>query len=81
MIQDAGIQVVDCGLSAVQDEGNEEGYLIRAFDSLEHRTLQEDAFYSSASWLEGPRAEFLSHIEQYHTIVLEASVDAVQALS
>lgn len=81
LIEESGIRVVDCGVSLVRDEGHEEGYLIRAFHSHQEREEQEGAFYSSASWLQGPRAEFLSHIEQFHTIVLETSAEAVQALS
>ena len=30
-------------------------YLIRAFDSLEHRDHSEEAFYGSAEWRQGPR--------------------------
>jgi NIPSNAP len=67
----AGIRVVDAGSSQVDEDGFEEAYLVRAFDSLERRAAQEDAFYSSAIWREGPREAIVSRIEAYHTIVVE----------
>jgi hypothetical protein len=54
--------------------------LIRAFPSLEAHRRQEDAFYSSDAWLEGPRDRVLAPIESYHTIVLEAADAAVAGL-
>ncbi|MEV0273689.1 NIPSNAP family protein [Hamadaea sp. NPDC050747] len=67
----AGIRVLDAGPSLVDEDGFEEAYLVRVFDSLEHRAAQEDAFYGSAVWREGPREAIVSRIETYHTIVVE----------
>ncbi|MFB9237702.1 NIPSNAP family protein [Plantactinospora siamensis] len=76
----AGIRVVDCGASLVAEDGNEEAYLIRAFPSLAAHREQEDRFYGSDAWRDGPRSAILSRIESYHTVVIEVSEQAVQAL-
>lgn len=68
----AGIRVVGCGASLVSEDGHDEAYLIRAFDSVAHRDEQENAFYGSDVWLKGPREAIVSRIESYHTIVLPA---------
>ncbi|MFC0625486.1 NIPSNAP family protein [Kribbella deserti] len=75
----AGIRVVAAGPSLVDEDGVEEAYLIRAFPSVEAQ--QEDAFYSSEPWLNGPREAIVSRIESYHTVVLPASVFSLLASS
>ncbi|HEX6420617.1 MAG TPA: NIPSNAP family protein [Acidimicrobiales bacterium] len=75
-----GITVVDCGPSLVDEDGNEEAYLVRAFRSLEERQEQEEAFYGSDDWREGPREAVLAPIESFHTIVMEVTQEAVDAL-
>ncbi|HZE37925.1 MAG TPA: NIPSNAP family protein [Stackebrandtia sp.] len=75
-----GIAVVDCGASLFDEDGFEEAYLMRSFASLEQRDAQEEAFYSSPQWRQGPREAILSRIESYHTVVMEASDAAVAAL-
>lgn len=75
-----GIDVVACGASLVDEDGAEEAFLIRSFPSLEAHREQEEAFYSSQEWREGPREAIVSRIESYHTIVLETSGAAVHAL-
>ena len=55
-------------------------YVIRAFDSLEHRQKSEDDYYGSADWREGPREEMVSLIESYIDIVLEMEEATVNAL-
>jgi hypothetical protein len=67
----AGIRVLDAGLSLVADEGHQDAYLIRAFDSVEDREAQEEAFYGSDAWRKGPREAILSKIVSYHTVVIE----------
>ena len=80
LLEQAGIQMVDCGASLEAEDGHEEAYLIRAFESLAARREQEERFYSSDAWRLGPRDAILSRIDSYHTIVLEASEQLVQAL-
>jgi hypothetical protein len=79
LLAEFGIQVVDCGLSIVREDGFEEALLVRAFDSIEHRDAQEEAFYSSEAWHSGPRHGIISRIETYHTIVIETSPELVRA--
>ena len=43
----AGIRVVGCGASLVAEDGHEEAYLMRAFESVAQRDSQEEAFYGS----------------------------------
>lgn len=71
-----GIDVVDCGSSLVDDDC----YLIRAFESLTAHKEQEDRFYSSDEWLNGPREAIVSRIESYHTVVLDLPAQAVHAM-
>ncbi|WP_219825987.1 NIPSNAP family protein [Nonomuraea typhae] len=75
-----GIEVVGCGPSLADEDGHEEAYLLRAFDSLEAHERQEAAFYSSPTWLEGPRQAIVSHIESYHSVAIDTSRAAVNAL-
>ncbi|ONI81713.1 NIPSNAP family protein [Actinosynnema sp. ALI-1.44] len=69
----AGIHVVASGASMVSEDGDEEAYLIRAFDSVEQREELEGAFYGSDIWRQGPRESVVSRIESYHTVVLPAA--------
>ncbi|GAA2695619.1 NIPSNAP family protein [Nonomuraea recticatena] len=80
LLRGHGVDVVDCGASLVDENGREEAYLIRAFPSLQAHREQEEAFYNSDAWLRGPREEVVSRLEGYHSIVIEASPEAVQAL-
>ena len=75
-----GIDVVAHGASLVDEDGHEEAYLIRAFPSTQARDTQEEAFYGGEEWRQGPREAIVSRIESYHTIVIEASEEAVRAL-
>ncbi len=77
-----GITVLDCGLSLDSDgEPQADAYLIRAFESLAARDEQENAFYGSDAWLNGPREAIVSRIESYHTIVLDLPAAAVRAFA
>lgn len=55
-------------------------YLIRSFASLEDRERQEDAFYGSDEWRQGPREAILALIENFTTIVLEVDEATLQGL-
>jgi hypothetical protein len=55
-------------------------YLIRAFDSLEHRDSAEEAFYGSAAWRQGPREAVLALIETYTEFVIELDEPTVNGL-
>lgn len=81
LLQEYGIRVPDYGRSLVDEDGHEEAYLIRAFTSLAERDGQEELFYGSDAWREGPREAIVSRIESYHTIVIEVPEAAVEAYS
>lgn len=58
LVRDYGMDVVAHGPS-VEDDGY---FLIRAFDDLAHRTMQQDGFYGSKAWRQGPRESIVSRI-------------------
>lgn len=72
LLEKAGLRVVDHGGSLVAEDGHEEAYLVRAFASVEEHREQEDAFYSSEEWLNGPREAIVSRIDSMHSLVIEA---------
>jgi hypothetical protein len=55
-------------------------YLIRAFASPEERDRQEDAFYASDEWRQGPREAVLSAIESYTTVVVRIDPQTLEGL-
>jgi hypothetical protein len=71
------VDVVTAGASP-HDENSY--YLIRAYDSLEHREKSEDAFYGSAEWREGPREAILACIDTYSEFVMEVDEVTLQGL-
>ncbi len=77
MLKRWDVDVVACGPSSHDADSY---YLIRAYESLEHRQKSQDAFYGSDEWITGPREEALALIESYATAVLEMSVEALEVL-
>lgn len=72
------VDVVACGPSLHDADSY---YLIRAYDSLADRQSQEDAFYGSAEWRQGPREAILALIETYTEVVIrldDAIVDGLR---
>ena len=55
-------------------------YLIRRFDSIQDLEQQEDAFYSSAEWRQGPREAILACIENFTSIVLTVDDQTLSGL-
>jgi hypothetical protein len=55
-------------------------YLMRAYESLEHRERSQEAFYGSAEWREGPRDRILALIESYATVVIEVDAATLAGL-
>jgi hypothetical protein len=80
LLQEFGVDVVR-GAPSEQNEVGEESYvLLRAFDSLEQRDEQEQRFYGSQQWRDGPREPVLSKIESYHTVVLTLPADVIDGM-
>jgi hypothetical protein len=72
-----GFDVVAQGLSV---DGDDRGYLVRAFRDLTHREVSEDIFTGSIDWLDGPHEAILDCIEDYSSVVLRLPAGAVDAL-
>ena len=77
MLHRWGVDVVAFGPSQ-HDETSY--YLIRAYDSLDHRQASQAAFYGGAEWREGPRDEIVPWIESYTSIVIEMETGLVEGL-
>ena len=80
MLRRAKIDVVAFGRSP--DDPNA-AFLIRAFADLPDRQAQEEAFYGSAAWRQGPREPILACIETLTDTVLtldDATVDGLRTV-
>lgn len=55
-------------------------YLMRAFSSLEARNRDEDAFYASPEWRNGPREAVLAAIEHYTTVLITVDTATLEGL-
>src|SRR5262245_32731375 len=55
-------------------------YLMRAYDSLDHRRESQDSFYGSPEWRQGPREAIVSLIESDTSVVLELDERTIDAL-
>lgn len=54
--------------------------LVRAYPSLAALRSDQDAFYGSDEWRNGPREAILSQIEQMLSVVLEADSKTIDAM-
>ena len=54
--------------------------LMRAYESLAELQSDQDTFYGSDEWRNGPRAAILSHIDQMMSVVLEADSATIDAM-
>jgi hypothetical protein len=77
MVRAYGMDVVTHGPLPHDDNGY---FLVRSFDSLAELTAQEDEFYGSAAWRDGPRESLVSRIETYVDTVLWMSPAAIADL-
>jgi len=77
MLQAFGMDVVAFGPSAHDENAY---FLIRAYDNLSHLQAQQDAFYSSEPWLQGPRESIVSRIESYLSTVVWLSPESIDDL-
>lgn len=55
-------------------------FLMRAFASLDARNREEDAFYASDAWRNGPRSAVLAAIENYTTVVIRVDQPTLDGL-
>lgn len=68
MLVRAKMDVVAYGPSLHDDDS---WFLMRSFKSVDDRRKEEDAFYGSPEWRDGPRDDILERIESYTTVVIE----------
>jgi hypothetical protein len=52
-------------------------FLIRAYADLAERNAQQDAFYGSSAWINGPRASIVPLVESYLNTVVWLSQEAI----
>jgi hypothetical protein len=55
-------------------------FLVRAYDSLDHRRQSQEAFYSSDAWKHGPRQSIVELIDADWNILLWLSPAAIKAM-
>jgi hypothetical protein len=55
-------------------------FVVRRFDSLAQRQADEEAYYASTEWRQGPREALLALMEGYTDVVPEVNEAAVEAL-
>ena len=77
LVRASGMDVVAFGRS---DHEEESFFLIRAFDSREQLVAQQDGFYGSAVWRQGPRQELVDCLDTYLNTLLWLPCEAVDAL-
>ena len=77
MVRAWGMDVVTHGVVLNDDNGY---FLVRSFASLAELTAQEDGFYGSAPWREGPREALGSRIDTYVDTLLWLSPAAIADL-
>ncbi len=79
LVRASGMDVVAFGRS---DHEHESFYLIRAFASREELVAQQDAFYGSDVWRQGPRQALVDCLDDYLNTLLwmsEAGVEDLRA--
>ena len=77
MVRACGMDVVAHGPTPNDANGY---FLVRSFENLARLTAQEDEFYGSAPWREGPREALVSRIETYVDTLLWMSAAAIDDL-
>lgn len=77
LVRGSGMDVVAFGRT---DHEEESFFLIRAFAGREQLVAQQDAFYGSAIWREGPRQALVDCLDTYLNTLLWLPDEAVDAL-
>lgn len=77
LVRESGMDVVAFGRS---DHEHESFYLIRAYNDRAHLEAQQDAFYSSDAWWNGPRAPLLACLDDYLNTLVWLSEQGVEDL-
>ena len=77
LVRAFGMDVVAHGPVANDENGY---FLVRSFASLAELAAQEDEFYGSAAWREGPREALVARIDTYLDSLLWLSPSAIADL-
>ncbi len=78
LVREHGMRVIGYGPS----RHDENSYLLlRAFNSVEQRAEQEDAFYGSELWVRDYDDRVMAKIDAYVTVVIDVSEATLAALS
>ena len=77
MLRESGMDVVAFGPSFHERDGY---FLVRAYNDLADLEAQQNAFYGSAAWRDGPRESIVSRIETYVSTVLWLSTESIEDL-
>jgi hypothetical protein len=77
LVRGSGMDVVAFGRS---DHEHESFYLIRAYDDRAQLEAQQDAFYSSDAWRQGPREPLVACIDDYLNTLVWLSEQSVEDL-
>lgn len=77
MLLESGMDVVAFGPSSHEPDSY---FLVRAYDDLADLEAQQNAFYGSTGWRDGPRESIVSRIETYVSTVLWLSTESVEDL-
>jgi hypothetical protein len=77
LVRKSGMDVVAFGRS---EHEHESFYLIRAYTDHSQLKEQQDAFYSSQAWKDGPRALLVGCIEDYLNTIVWLSDQGVEDL-
>jgi hypothetical protein len=62
------VNILDYGFSLID---NDSFYLIRSYESIEHRSESQNAFYGSDEWINGPEKLIMECIHTYNTSVVD----------
>jgi hypothetical protein len=77
LLKKFGMEVVAFGPSPHETDAY---FLIRAYADLGDRNAQQEAFYGSDAWKQGPRASIVPLVESYLNTVLWLSSEAIDDL-
>lgn len=77
LVRESGMDVVAFGRS---DHEHESFYLVRAYNDRVQLEAQQDAFYSSDAWRNGPREPLIACIDGYLNTLVWLSEQSVEDL-
>jgi hypothetical protein len=77
MLRRAGMDVVAYGSSNHEEETY---FLVRAYKNRETLELEQEKFYASVEWKDGPRSKLVDNIETYLNTLLWSSEEAINSI-